>query len=128
MLIRVTRTDAEDSHWLSFSLRTPRILSDLGGQKLLTAEIAKNGTRVRGDKPDSQKLVVISPISVLSSEPPGPQPDHAGMGDGGGGHAAAFAPGAAVENSCDGGEQYITPVEVCRPFVEVREAEEHRGD
>ena len=60
MLIRVTRTDAEDSHRLSFSLR-PRILSELGCQKLLTAETAKNSSRVRGEKPDSQKFVVISP-------------------------------------------------------------------
>jgi len=60
MLIGVTRTDAEDSHRLSFSLH-PRILSELGGQKLLTAETAKNGIRVRGEKPDSQKFVVISP-------------------------------------------------------------------
>jgi hypothetical protein len=31
MLVGVTRTEAESSHRLSFSLRTPRILSDLGG-------------------------------------------------------------------------------------------------
>jgi hypothetical protein len=64
MLIRVTRTDAEDSHRLSFSLR-PRILSELGCQKLLTAETAKNSTRVRGEKPDSQKLVVIRPLAFF---------------------------------------------------------------
>ncbi len=50
------------------------------------------------------------------------------MGEGGCGDAAILPPGAAVEETGERGQQDVAPVEVQRPFVEVGEAEEQRGD
>src|ERR1700687_825955 len=77
--------------------------------------------------------VECGPIRVARTksglEPPRPHPIHAGVRDRRCGHASAFAPGAAVENSCDGGEQDVAPVEVdaacAEAFIEMRQAEEH---
>jgi len=49
------------------------------------------------------------------------------MGDAGGEQALAIAPGASVEDSGDGSEQDVTPVEWAR-LVEVREAEDGGGE
>lgn len=47
-----------------------------------------------------------------SLEPDCPDGIDAGVGDGGGGNATIFAPGAAVENSGDGGEDDVMPIEM----------------
>ena len=50
------------------------------------------------------------------------------MSDCRGRDTALLAPGASVENSCDGCQQDITPIEMGRPFIKMREAEENRRD
>src|SRR5271165_2245058 len=62
------------------------------------------------------------------SEPPRPQPIDAGVRDGRRRDTAVLAPGAAVENSRDGGQQNVAPVEVRGTFIEVREAEQRGSD
>src|SRR5208283_1734048 len=57
-----------------------------------------------------------------------PDPIDAGVGYGRSWHATLLPPGAAVENTRNGGEQDVAPVEICGTFVEVRKAEEHRRD
>ena len=59
-----------------------------------------------------------SPPPLL--EPQSPQPIHAGMSNRRRGHAPPLAPGASVENSGNGRQQHVAPVELCRAFVEVR--------
>ena len=53
------------------------------------------------------------------------------MRDAGGRHASILSPRPSIENSCDGREQYIAPVEMRGaevPFVEVRQAEQNRSE
>ena len=59
-------------------------------------------------------------------EPQIPQPIHERVRDRRGRHTSLFSPRAPIENPCDRGQQYVAPIEVRRPFVEVRQTEEDR--
>src|SRR5581483_3929983 len=50
------------------------------------------------------------------------------MGDRRRGYPVLCPPSATVENACDCGQQYVTPIEVGGSLVEVRKPEDHGGD
>src|SRR5579863_1570484 len=63
-----------------------------------------------------------------SAEPDRPDRVDGGVGYGGCQEAAAGEPRTSIEDAGDSGENHVAPVEVCRAFVEVGEAEQERCD
>src|SRR5215469_844063 len=69
--------------------------------------------------------------SPCLSKPPRPQPVHESVRDGGCRQAAVFPPRPAIENSGDGRNQSVVPVEVPAGWVslvEMRQAKQHGSD
>ncbi len=69
-----------------------------------------------------------SESSCAALEPERPDGVYAGVGDGRGGYSPLLAPGPSVENPGDACQHNITPVEVRRTFIEMREPEQNRSD